>query len=434
MSLESYIAATRFGLGARPGELEKITDPKGWLLKQVAAPVTPPAIQAMTSSQEAQKAAADFQARKKAKEEGAGKYMRQTYVRQAAARFAAQVESNQPFIERLVMFWSNHFTVSVQKQNVVPFAVQYEGEAIRPHVTGNFFDMLLAVVKHPAMLMYLDNAQSIGPNSMVGQRRKKGLNENLAREILELHTMGVGSGYSQNDVIALAKIITGWSMNREKYVFSFENRMHEPGTKTLLGRSFPENGMEEGVQALRMIASHPATAKHIATKLARHFIADEPPPAAVQALADTFQKTGGNLAQVYKTLIELNDPWKTAQAKIKNPYEYVLSVCRLVNYKPDAKSLAQLFEALNYRVFNANSPAGYADVSSAWVSPDSLIKRIEWAKSFSQKHAPSMNPLTLAQQVFGPVMHTETAFVINGAASPQDGFAFLLSSPEFQRR
>jgi uncharacterized protein (DUF1800 family) len=208
----------------------------------------------------------------------------QLYLEEAKARFEAAIGAEIGFVERLVWFWSNHFCVSADKGQVRPLAGAFEREAIRAHVLGKFGAMLLAVESHPAMLMYLDNTRSIGPNSVAGLRRGKGLNENLAREILELHTLGVRSGYSQTDVTNFASVITGWTVVSPRQdpshggEFTFNPRMHEPGPQRILGRSYPDAGLEQGRAVLMDLTRHPSTAKHIATKLARHFIADEPPP------------------------------------------------------------------------------------------------------------------------------------------------------------
>lgn len=449
MNVETFIAANRFGLGPRPGELAKIApNPRGWLESQLVRPYLPQEVAPlMRPDNEAARLFVDgMQAKKQGKNKQAdgvptekkGKEIRQFYLRQTGLRFLAQMNSTQPLYERLVMFWSNHFTVSTAKPIVTPLVHLFEVQAIRPHVTGKFVDMLKAAERHPAMLLYLDNARSQGPNSKLGSRNGKGLNENLAREILELHTLGVGGGYTQADVIAFAKIITGWSISREQESvtpgFAFRAVIHEPGAKTLLGKTYPEAGEREGLQALEDIARHPSTARHIATKLARHFIADDPPASAVNQLAQAFSSSDGDLMTVYRTLIALPECWKDPLAKFKTPYEYILSASRLLDAKPQAERIPLAFESVNYRVFSATSPAGYADIASAWVSPDSIKKRIDWAKTISQLVSPKIVPLDLAAQTFGPVMREETRFAIYGAASGPDGIALLLSSPEFQRR
>ena len=250
---------------------------------------------------------------------------RQDYLREMSARFLNGFSTAQPLRERLVRFWSNHFVVSVSKGQTIALVGAFEREAIRPHVTGRFADMLQAVEHHPAMQLYLDNAQSIGPDSVAGKMVGKGLNENLGREILELHTLGVDGGYTQNDVIALAKILTGWSIDRGQPAlqnrpvarffgaqridvsddapaengFRFYPPRHEPGEKMLLGKSYAQ-GYQGGVEALNDLARHPATAHHIATKLAMHFIADNPPDASVKRIAAAFQKTDGDLRAVQR--------------------------------------------------------------------------------------------------------------------------------------
>jgi uncharacterized protein (DUF1800 family) len=435
----AFQASARFGLGPRGEELREIgTDPKGWLEGQLKSPQIPAALHERHGGAErVGEAVRAIRKRKSGDAEKAVKSLKDVYIEQTGARFAAQAQSSQPFVERTLLFWSNHFTVSVQKPIVAGLANAYEVEAIRPHLAGRFEDMLLAVMQHPAMLFYLDNLQSFGPGSRVGRRRGKGLNENLAREILELHTLGVDGGYSQEDVIALAKILTGWTLDRKgreiKIRYRFQPVVHEPGAKTLLGRRFAEVGEEEGIEALRMLARHPATARHIATKLARHYIADDPPELAIERLRVSFLETGGHLPSVMQTLLELDAAWAPL-AKLKNPYEFALSAVRLTDIEPSSKQVIAGLEALNFRAFNAPSPAGYADSAEAWASPDALMKRIEWAQRLAQRLPARSDPLALAGRGIGPVMSQSTEQTIARAASAKDGVALLLASPEFQRR
>lgn len=435
MSLDAFIASTRFGLGPQMGELAEIeSDPKAWLRRQIERAYIPPEIAAFTRNKEGEQALKAFLEIRKKKEPQKKAGLKDLYVRQTAKRFDVQAKSDQPFIERLTMFWSNHFTVSIEKTRVVPVVNQFEGEAIRPHVNGTFADMLIAVTKHPAMLMYLDNAGSVGPNSPGGQRMEKGLNENLGREILELHTLGVDGGYAQEDVIALAKIITGWSISPETGGFAFRERQHEPGPKNLLGKTYTEAGVKEGEQALRDLAAHPSTARHIATKLARHFVADDPPQEAITKLAKKYMETGGNLKALNLMLIDMKECWDNPLSKVKTSYEYVLSACRLTGINFEPIGFVKNMASLDYQVFAAKSPAGYPDTAIANISPDGLVKRIEWAKIFCDRLPARWKPIDLAYEAFGPVLREETKFIINGAASGSDGFAFVLSSPEFQRR
>jgi uncharacterized protein (DUF1800 family) len=345
------------------------------------------------------------------------------------------MRSDQPFIERLVLFWGNHFTVSVQKPVIAALVNRFEVEAIRPHVMGRFADMLKAVARHPAMLLYLDNAQSFGPDSQAGRRRGKGLNENLAREILELHTLGVDGGYTQADVIAFAKILTGWTLqSRDRASFAFQPRAHEPGTQRLLGRSYGAGDINDGLRALDDLARHPATAHHIATKLARHFIADEPPADAVAQLAEVFSRTDGDLAAVSRALVMMPASWQQPMAKFKTPYEFAVSALRLTGIEPTPQQAVLGLAALNFRPFGATSPAGFADTTAGWLSADAVLKRIEWARALALRLPPQVDPKALADQAIAPVMREDTRFAIAGAASGHDGVALLLSSPEFQRR
>src|SRR5256885_1257107 len=225
----------------------------------------------------------------------------QNFFREARAHYEPAINADIGFVERLVWFWSNHFCVNA---DATVMAGAYEREAIRPHVLGRFADMLLAAESHPAMLIYLDNAQSMGPNSVAGVNRDRGLNENLAREILELHTLGVRTVYTQEDVTSFAKVITGWTLLTTETnphhggEFLYHPRMHEPGAQTVLGKAYRDTGVEQGRAVFADLARHQATAKHIAGKLARHFIADDPPPPLVERLTQRFIETDGDLWQI----------------------------------------------------------------------------------------------------------------------------------------
>ena len=262
----------------------------------------------------------------------------QIYLQEAKARFDAALSAEIGFVERLVWFWSNHFCVSADKGPVRSLCGTFEREAIRPHVRGKFADMLLAVETHPAMLLYLDNAQSIGPHSFAGQRRGKGMNENLAREIMELHTIGVRSGYSQADVTNFAKVITGWSIVPLKQefggVFMFNERLHESGAERIMGHDYDGGGFEQGRAVLLALARSPATAKHIASKLARHFVADEPPPSLVEGLAKRFRDTDGDLMEVSRILVTAPEAWDAPPSKLRRPSEWLVNALRALNLTP----------------------------------------------------------------------------------------------------
>jgi len=436
---EAAIASIRFGLGPRPGELAHAsTDPRGWLAEQIRTAA--PASAALNGLAPGRARMAEFQQALRNGPEALQKALRaefrEIYRAEAAARTLAQVQSETPFRERLVAFWSNHFTVSIQRPPLLPLAGAFEREAIRPHVAGRFVDMLLAVARHPAMLVYLDNAISVGPNSFAGQRRNRGLNENLAREILELHTLGVNGGYSQDDVRAFAKILTGWSVTRiedgSPGNFQFNPRLHEPGPKTLLGVRFGDGGESEGVRAFTMLAHHPATARHIATKLARHFIADNPPQAAVERLARVYRDTEGDLGIVSLALIEAKEAWKTPLGKVKSANDYIVSVARAVAFEGDAQKLLGSLRALGQLPFAAPSPAGWPDTAEDWVGPESVLRRAEWAYAAAQRAA--RPPHDVLAATIGPLAAEPTMDAVEHAPSATDGLALVFASPEFQRR
>ncbi len=461
MSLQGSIAANRFGLGAKAGEIEKASDsPKDWLLGQFGQPALSARFAGFSSTGELVASLVKRQQARQAGDRDAVKELlmdaRQTFLREMAARFVHGFETDEPFRERLVRFWSNHFAVSIQKPQSALLVGAFEREAIRPNITGNFADLALAVERHPAMQLYLDNAQSIGPDLLAGMRSGKGLNENLGREILELHTLGVDGGYTQSDVISLARILTGWSVDRgpgplQKLVsaamggesgngFRFYPPRHEPGAKLLLGRSYPE-GYGGGQQALRDIALHPATAKHIALKLATHFIADEPPEDAVRHIEMAFRNSGGALMKVYQALVEEPSAWHPEQSKFRSPVEYITAAMRIgagddlpkIN-EQTVGGLVQSARAMGEMPFAAPSPKGWPDTETAWSGSEAILQRIEWANAAGERLGPASDPLRLADESLGPFLHDDTRNAIKRAASPAQGVALLFASPEFQRR
>jgi uncharacterized protein (DUF1800 family) len=440
-TLQTFIAVTRFGLGAKPGELQSAAgDARGWLKQQLQGGVDMP--QRLAGFAPGHQRYAEFEAARGrgdiALQQALRGAIREAYVAEAGARTQAQIDSATPFRERLVAFWSNHFTVSVQRPPVLGLAGAFEREAIRPHVTGRFYDMLLAVARHPAMLLYLDNAQSIGPNSFAGQRRNRGLNENLAREILELHTVGVNGGYTQNDVREFAKILTGWSLARPEDVdfgrFRFQPRIHEPGRKVLLGVEYQEAGMTEGEAALHALARHRATATHIATKFARHFIADNPPAAAVKRLARVFHETDGDLGALARAVVDAPEAWIEPLPKVKTPNEFVVSALRATGYAGENEKLMQSLRLLGQVPFAAPSPAGWPDMAEQWIGPESVLRRAEWAMALGQRINQFRPPDTLVATTIAPVMRRETQLAIERAPSTAEAVALVFAAPEFQRR
>jgi uncharacterized protein (DUF1800 family) len=467
VTLDAVIAANRFGLGARPGEIELIgSDARGWLKQQVAGTrPTPAETQGLPQSAEvfemyAQGRQEKRGARKQAREadaakkvlEGIRKKLAPAYLDQVAARYRFAMRTDEPLREHLVHFWTNHFAVSADKPQLIALAATLENEAVRPHVAGRFADLLLAVESHPAMILYLDNQASIGPNSKLAQRaerraraagRKLDINENLAREILELHTLGVNGGYTQSDVTTFAQALTGWSIGTDKGPlpqgtpgkFEFRQVMHEPGPKTILGKRYGEDGIEQPRAVLHDLARHPATAKHIATKLARHFVADEPPAPVVERIAKAFMDSDGDLPTVHRALLESPEAWLPATVKFKTPHEFVISTFRMFDFVPaHPQQIAAPFQLLGQRPYAPGSPAGWPDTADQWDGPDALLKRIEWASAVGERTGSRFQPVTLGVQSLGAALSDRTRTAITRAASAAQGITLLLASPEFQRR
>ena len=439
-AFSALIAANRFGFAARQGELATLAhDPRGALLQQLEGPSPTlsgdlPSGTDMTALflQERQDKRAP-QDRKDFNER-----INDVYFSEIEARLGAAVSSDRPYVERLVQFWSNHFTVSALRPFIRGMAGAYEREAIRPHVLGRFSDMLLAVESHQAMLLYLDNAQSIGPDSRVGERTGRGLNENLGREIMELHTLGVDGGYTQDDVEALARILTGWSIAgpREPNPGSFRFRpfAHEPGDKILLGKRYEESGQDEGVAALTDLAVHPATARHVAHKLATHFIADNPPQDAVARIASSFMESGGDLRHVSETLVREDAAWRIPFAKVRAPTDLAIAACRVTGVSPPGKLWAQSLRVLDQLPFYAPQPSGWPDDAASWISPESALQRAQWCEAFANRVPDAPDPEALADLSLGDAAPADTIDAIRRAPTRRDGLALLLASAEFQRR
>lgn len=473
-----YLAANRFGLGRRYDDPET-GDAKEVLLRQIEAfDPAPPAIAALEGRAAIAAAYADYrddrQAMRRAKADAAPtsaeeaamdpelrrlsrSAIRDHYVAAAAARLASAVDTPTPFPERLAHFWSNHFAVSADKLPVIGFAGNYEFEAIRPHIMSKFADLLIAAVRHPAMLLYLDQAQSFGPGSPVAtrirQRRGRpgpGLNENLAREILELHTLGVRTGYTQADVTAFAKALTGLTVaglgrgagqrlmpaDARAGDTLFIEPLHEPGAQTILGKRYDQRGAAQAEAVLRDLAVHEATARHIATKLARHFAGDTPPPALVERLAGDFRETGGDLASLYRTLVASPEPWAAEPAMFKSPWDWTVSMLR--GLKVDAlgqrQNLAAMFAQLGQPLWRPGSPAGYDDRVATWAGPAALMRRVEFASRVAGRIGDRVDARRLAPLLLADALTPATEQTIARADSPGQGIAILFASPAFLRR
>src|SRR5437016_4258543 len=471
---EAALALHRFGFGPRSGSIAAIAaDPRGALLADLERPNAGQIANAdLPSSAAANRAVFEFNAERAANDKrekqrraaasqvamlntGGEAAMeakpdappvpaqpeaiplpRQLFRNEARTRFDAAINAEIGLVERLVWFWSNHFCVNA---DATVMAGAYEREAIRPHVLGRFADMLLAAESHPAMLIYLDNAMSIGPNSIAGINRDRGLNENLAREILELHTLGVRTVYTQEDVTSFAKVITGWTIlptdtnPAHGGEFQYHPRMHEPGAQTVLGKSYRDTGLEQGRAVLIDLARHPATAKHIATKLARHFIADEPPPALVERLTQRFIETDGDLWQVSKALVSAPESWSPERAKIKRPGEWYVAMRRAAGLPAgDGRLLVQGTNRLGEPLWRPPAPRGFSDDNGAWL--DGLAHRLDAANAFAQNANVRIEPAAVLETALGPLASATTRQAVARAESKAQALTFVLMAPEFQRR
>lgn len=485
--MEANIALNRFGLGARPGDTLS-RQPRAWLLDQLERhDARPAAIAALAPSTTIAAELADYYAelrmerregggrRNAAKPAGAMAPMADTapiqkpgadirregrrngrdhYVSAVQARAVTAVQSQAPFAERLVHFWANHFAVSADKLTTVGLAGSLEFEAIRPNLLGSFRDMLLAVERHPAMLLYLDQAQSVGPNSPIGRAtagrpRQLGLNENLAREILELHTLGVRTGYSQADVTEFARAMTGWTVaglargrgarlaqgQGQTGSFAFAPRLHEPGTRTILGKSWSQQGEAQAVAVLDMLATHPSTARHVATKLSRHFGGDDPPASMIARIEKAFLASNGDLPTVYRALVESPEAWVPQPLKFKSPWEWSISAYRALGTRElQPQAVTGLMTQLGQPVWRPGSPAGWDDVAGSWAGPDAVMRRVEAAERMAQRTRDLVDARARAAELFPDALTPATAQAIARAESPGQGVALLLVAPEFMRR
>lgn len=476
MSLAA-IALNRFGLGARPSDAAP-ADPRGWLLGQLGRFDPRPAVitalpnaAAMTLRYRQNLAQLRRQGLIGARRPGDPEAPRgpeaeamanqaqrerrqafaQAYGGQVGARLTLSLTSATPFAERLVHFWANHFAISTDKLATATMGGPLEFEAIRPNIGGRFSEMLLAVTRHPGMQFYLDQAQSIGPNSLLGEAarrrnapRQPGLNENLAREILELHTLGAGN-YTQADVAGLAHALTGWSIGgfvrRPLGVaapdgqFVFQPAWHEPGDVTVAGRPYRQNGEAQALAILQDLALNPLTARRLALKLARHFVADAPPPALVDRMATAYLASGGQLPALYRTLVEAPEAWATPLAKFKTPWDWLVSSLRALGREnvPPLQAIGALRE-LGQPVWRPGSPAGWEDDAARWAAPDALLRRVEVASRIAAPLAASIDARSLAPRILPGTLSPATASAIARAESPAEGLALLLVAPEFLRR
>jgi uncharacterized protein (DUF1800 family) len=469
--VQTEIAVLRFGLGARRDDMAAArSDPRGWLRTQnrgtaplAGATALAPSDQilagVMAAREERREMRREAAAQTDADVKAGLKVLREAYLphyrTQVLARAQSAALTTRPFAERLVHFWTNHFAISADKGTIFGLAGTLENEAVRPHVNGRFVDLLMAAEQHPAMIAFLDNQYSVGAESAAAQaaarrmafaaspQRRFGINENLAREILELHTLGVNGGYAQQDVTSFAQIITGWSIGGGEGRFEggpigrfyFRDNLHEPGPKTFLGKRYPQEGQAQGEAVLKDLARHPSTARFIATKLTRHFVADEPPAATVDRVTHAFLKSDGDLPQVYSALIDSPEGWDAAPRKFKTPQDLVFSTLRAFDSSPTKPDeVIRGFDFLGQRQYTPGSPAGWPDIAKAWDGPDALMHRVLWASRVAGRYDQGMSPLDVAATALGEYARAETLTALRRAASGAQAIALLLMSPEFQRR
>jgi uncharacterized protein (DUF1800 family) len=362
---------------------------------------------------------------------------------------SARVASDTPFVERLVAFWSNHLCVSVAaSRQVAALAGHYERTVIRPHVLGNFTDMVMASARHPAMLFYLDNVQSIGPGSRAAQRRgrggrTRGLNENYARELMELHTLGVDGGYSQQDVEQLARVLTGWTTSGagpgsrpdEPLGFVFRPFVHEPGAKTVLGKRYQPGGIREGEQAIRDLCAHPATANFVAGKLVQHFVADVPPPRAVEEIAGAFRETGGDLKAVALALVDLEEAWSPDSKKFRTPQDWLVAVLRAFHAEAAPGAMAQQLRQLRHAPWAPAAPKGYGDTKREWADPDSLMNRAELARNLARRWGRrGIDPRRLLEVIDVPEHDPLRTLLADSDIPAPERLALAVGGPAFQWR
>jgi uncharacterized protein (DUF1800 family) len=435
MTPRAAIAAVRFGLGRRP-EDPVPADPAAWLERQVAGPPAPqrqiPGLAPPMTLADAMRAREAASMRNRVDRDAVRDAVRM--IRNDAVAWVAHcLAGDASYQDRLTNFWCNHFAVSPRARAGQLMAGPMLRDAVRANQAGRFADMLLAVVRHPAMGMYLTNIRSTGPNSAGGMASGRGLNENLAREVLELHTVTPAAGYTQADVTELARVLTGWSLPDETGA-TFQPRRHEPGPKTVMGRTWPE-GEQAGIDLLRWLAGHPATHRNLASKLVRHFVADDPPPAAVEAIFAVLRDTGGDLGAASRALVRLPQAWDPPLSKLRAPQDYVLAVGRAVEHPPaDAARALESMEVLGQPLWRPGQPDGFPDVAEPWATPAAVLRRVEWAYTVAAQVPLRRDPRALAEAVLGPLAQPDTLREAGRAGSAREALTIILASPEFQRR
>jgi uncharacterized protein (DUF1800 family) len=478
MTIDACIAANRFGLGATPGQLSAIGgDPKGWLLGQIARPQAALiGAQGLPDSAQAFRNFLDYAQTRREERRLAQAPMAQGMADNVAGRIdpkdvaralnlgaramGQEVEARMvhalttpaPFLERWTLFWSNMLTMSAKNLQTNQFPGPYEREAIRPNVSGKFAELLKASALHLGMLIYLDQVRSVGPNApaaMVTARRAQGrtlgMNENLAREILELHTVGPDGGYRQSDVTEFARALTGWTVvgprgprplgSQELGSVTFVSATHEPGPRTIMGQVFPATGAGQARDILDWLARRPQTARRIAAAVATHFVSDTPSASLVTRLEQVFLTTDGDLRALAAALINSPEAWLPQAAKFKTPNDFLLSTLRASGTQNvSAQALRFTFEQLGQAPWRAPSPKGWPDTADKWASPDAILKRVDWSNLAADVISATTSPMDFARRALGESLTPATATAISRAGDARQGIVLALMSPEFQRR
>jgi uncharacterized protein (DUF1800 family) len=361
------------------------------------------------------------------------------------ATVARSVGAEDGFRERLTLFWADHFTVTARKAFQAHLVTPYVEEAIRPHLAGNFADMLKAVMTHPMMLIYLNQVDSVGPTSPAARGGRRGLNENLARELLELHTLGVGGPYTQDDVRQLAELLTGLDYGPDDGFF-YDRRAAEPGAETVLGVTYsPEASLQTVMAFLDDLARNPATARHIAGKLAGHFVADLPDPDMVDAMSAQYVATGGDLMAVYAAMLDHPAAWVAEARKVKQPFGFVTSALRALGTPPAqimalrGRDLRQTFrqplENMGQAWQKAIGPNGWPEEADAWVTPQFMAQRINWALAAPKRLNDDLpDPRDFVTVALGPNPPEAVRFAAGAAEDRAIGVGAVIVSAAFQRR
>lgn len=454
----AWRASSRLGYGPSPkvvADMQQAGGAQKWALQQIdlahhasQQPARVPAsfthfnqpmsaiFPTFEAERQARKAGQEKLQKKDDAEPGAQRNEPEVFSRDAAREAAAwrvtacsQPDIENPLLARMTEFWFNHLNVFAGKGPVRPFVGHYELNVIRKHALGKFEDLLLASAQHPAMLFYLDQAQSVADGSTGPKGQTRGLNENYARELLELHTLGVNGGYTQRDVRELARILTGWTVApQQDSGFRFNPRTHDNGDKLLMGTAYRNQGIQEGEAAIRQLARHPATAQRIATRLAQFFVSDQPNQALVRTLANRFTTSQGDMRVVMKALIENDAFWRSEHSLFKTPYDFACSSLLAINQVPDRQHTAQVLRFLNQAgqpVHGWQTPDGYPTDAATWLSPESLTRRADFAMALSRQMAPP----DFLNAFFGTATRTRIG---KEPTSMQAGL--MLASPDFMRK